>query len=146
MVLTWIVFLNSGRQWADPSEPSGRLPLTDAVLADNLLKLSRTIPVEKIFFYQVADAAKPDAPIESFPTFPSRMAWSRKMRLFPMEKQGYLPVLDFTNTLRRMGYKGVWSLEVFNASLDSLDAKTAESHGQRGIDGLRKLHEACMHL
>jgi 4-hydroxyphenylpyruvate dioxygenase len=70
------------------------------------------------------------------------MAWSRKMRLFPMESEGYLPVQEFTKTLMRMGYKGVWSLEVFNASLDSMKEDTVQTHGQRGIDGLKKLHEA----
>jgi 4-hydroxyphenylpyruvate dioxygenase len=63
------------------------------------------------------------------------------MRLFPMEAEGYLPVQEFTKTLQKMGYKGVWSLEVFNASLDSLEKDTMQTHGQRGIDGLRKLYE-----
>lgn len=57
------------------------------------------------------------------------------------EKGGYLPVQEFTSTLNRMGYRGVWSLEVFNASLEDKEEDTMERHGKRGIDGLRKLFD-----
>lgn len=112
-------------------------------MTENLAKLVATIPADKIFLYQIADAARPPSPIRSYPTFPSRMAWSRKMRVFPMEPEGYLPVLEFTRALVDMGFKGIWSLEVFNASLDGVEPDVVESHGKRGIEGLRKLYAAC---
>lgn len=131
-----------GQSWADPSSPDGRRHLPESALRDNLDKLASTIPGSKVFLYQIADAGRPDAPIPSYKTFPSRMAWSRKMRVFPMEKEGYLPVVEFTSALVKMGYKGVWSLEVFNASLDGMEEDVVETHGRRGIEGLKRLYEA----
>jgi hypothetical protein len=135
--------LHSGRQWADPSMPNGRVPLPDSILDENLLTLSQTIPVSKIFLYQIADAAMPTSPIPSYPTFPARMAWSRKTRLFPEEEAGYLPVDKFTRTLVQMGYSGVWSLEVFNASLDDKSPHTVVEHGHRGMVGLMRHWNRC---
>lgn len=65
------------------------------------------------------------------------------MRVFPMEPEGYLPVQEFTRALINMGYRGPWSLEVFNASLDGVEPDVVKSHGLRGIEGLRKLYAAC---
>lgn len=135
-------FNSLGASWADPSQPDGRKDVPESELQDNLAKLVDTVPAKKIFMYQVADAARPPAPIQSFPTFPSRMQWSRKMRVFPMEPDGYLPVVDFTTALVKMGYRGAWSLEVFNASLDGAEPGVVESHGRRGIEGLERLFAA----
>ncbi len=123
--------------------PNGRIPLPDSVLTDNLLNLCQTIPVSKIFLYQIADAAMPSSPIPSYPTFPARMAWSRRTRLFPEEEDGYLPVEEFTRTIVQMGYTGVWSLEVFNASLDGKSPHTVVEHGHRGMVGLMRLWNRC---
>ncbi|RSH77275.1 uncharacterized protein EHS24_003584 [Apiotrichum porosum] len=131
-----------GASWADPSQPDGRKAVPESELAENLDKLVKTIPPYKIFLYQIADAARPPSPIQGYKTFPSRMQWSRKMRVFPMEPEGYLPVQDFTRAILKMGYKGIWSLEVFNASLDGVEPEVVDNHGQRGIDGLRRLYAA----
>ncbi|KAE9392252.1 xylose isomerase-like protein [Gymnopus androsaceus JB14] len=91
---------------------------------------------------------------------PGRMKWSRACRVFPCEPPaesnpsfysdpenpptgylGFLPVAQMTSFVHRTGYRGWWSLEVFNSSLQESDSACPERHGCRGIDGLRSLWE-----
>jgi hypothetical protein len=106
--------------------------------------LSETIPADKLFLYQVADASRPLKPVESRPSHPPRMAWSRSSRLFPFENElgGYLPVPLFTEMVVKTGYQGWWSLEMFNTSLEDQDEECPRRHGIRGLKGLRRLWRA----
>ena len=71
------------------------------------------------------------------------MTWSRSSRLFPCEG-GYLPVDLYTEAVVRTGYKGWWSLEVFNTSLMESDEGCPRRHGVRGIRGLHTLWEQVL--
>lgn len=129
-------------------------------MMDNLEKMSRTIPGDRIFLYQLADAARPSQPIFDGPDAPRRMTWSRGSRLFPCEPLpedvelsiadtsnpnlptgylGFLPVVQMTKLVQETGFNGWWSLEVFNKSLLEPDEGCPWRHGQRGIVGLNKL-------
>jgi hypothetical protein len=130
--------------------------------------MSNTIPAEKIFFYQVADAVRPPQICEDDDEMPRRMKWSRACRVFPCEPLpspsspqdsnsydpysdksnppsgylGFLPVAEMTSLLHHgNGYRGWWSLEVFNKSLQESDKGCPWRHGRRGIDGLYILWE-----
>lgn len=97
---------------------------------------------------------------------PGRMKWSRACRVFPCEPPasppesdsgkydplldpenptsgylGFLPVTQMTSFVHRTGYRGWWSLEVFNTSLQESGRTCPESHARRGISGLRALWE-----
>lgn len=61
------------------------------------------IPLEKIFFVQLADAPRKDLDVQE---------WSRRFRCFP--GTGDLPVPAFARALLDKGYRGPWSLEIFN--------------------------------
>lgn len=63
----------------------------------------RSIPKEKIFAVQLADAPLIDMDL---------MQWSRHYRNMPGE--GDLPVLDFVRAVAATGYDGYLSLEIFN--------------------------------
>ncbi|SJL09177.1 uncharacterized protein ARMOST_12553 [Armillaria ostoyae] len=154
-------FNTLGNQYADPATESSIL--TDQTLAkmmENLEKMSRTISGDKIFLYQLADAARPSQPIFDAPDAPRRMIWSRASRLFPCEPLpeevessgedtsnpnpptgylGFLPVVQMTKLVQATGFNGWWSLEVFNKSLLEQDEGCPWRHGRRGIDGLSKL-------
>ncbi|KUQ20192.1 4-hydroxyphenylpyruvate dioxygenase, partial [Klebsiella aerogenes] len=90
-------------------------------LGDDLQGLAE-VPVEKITFLQLADA-----PLMKMDV----LEWSRHFRCFP--GQGQLPLVDFACELTRCGYRGPWSLEIFN------DGFRASPNGATAKDGYRSL-------
>ena len=82
----------------------------------------RSIPGDKIFLVQLADAPKLGLDI---------LSWSRHFRCFP--GQGDLPVPDFMESVIATGYAGPLSLEIFN------DQFRAGSAARTATDGLRSL-------
>ncbi|KAF9062983.1 xylose isomerase-like protein [Rhodocollybia butyracea] len=158
-------FNTLGNQYADPGQPSTiRKGQTLANMLSNLEEMSLTVPAEKIFFYQVADAIRPADICHDDSDMPGRMKWSRACRVFPCEPPasesdsgkydplldlenptsgylGFLPVTQMTSFVHRAGYRGWWSLEVFNTSLQESDRNCPERHARRGISGLRTLWE-----
>ena len=82
----------------------------------------QSIPADKIFLVQLADAPKLGLDV---------LSWSRHFRCFP--GQGDLPVADFMEAVRTTGYAGPLSLEIFN------DQFRAGSAVRTATDGLRSL-------
>jgi len=82
----------------------------------------RSIPGDRIFLVQIADAPRLDMDI---------LSWSRHFRNFP--GQGDLPIVPFMQALGDTGYDGVISLEIFN------DQFRAGSTAQVAVDGQRSL-------
>lgn len=85
-----------------------------------------TIPGEKIFLVQVADA--PQLTMD-------HLSWSRHYRCFP--GQGELNLNEFMNKLHTTGYDGPLSLEIFN---DRFRAGSMEKNAE---DGFRSLVNLC---
>jgi 4-hydroxyphenylpyruvate dioxygenase len=81
-----------------------------------------SIPADKIFLVQLADAPKLGLDV---------LSWSRHFRCFP--GQGDLPVVAFMEAVLATGYQGPWSLEIFN------DQFRAGSAVRTATDGLRSL-------
>jgi 4-hydroxyphenylpyruvate dioxygenase len=77
---------------------------------------------DKLFHVQIADAPK----LAMDP-----LSWSRHFRCMP--GQGDLPLIEYVGALRRMGYDGVLSLEIFN------DRFRAGSTTEVALDGMRSL-------
>ena len=86
------------------------------------LRSIRSIPGDRIFLVQIADAPWLDMDV---------LQWSRHFRCFP--GQGDMPVTEFMDALSATGYQGPLSLEIFN---DQFRAGSARS---LAIDGLRSL-------
>jgi 4-hydroxyphenylpyruvate dioxygenase len=82
----------------------------------------RSIPADKIFLVQLADAPSLGLDV---------LSWSRHFRCFP--GQGDLPVVEFTEAVLATGYAGPLSLEIFN------DQFRAGSAVRTATDGLRSL-------
>src|SRR6266478_3027623 len=82
----------------------------------------QSIPADKIFLVQLADAPKLGLDV---------LSWSRHFRCFP--GQGDLPVGEFMQAIAATGYAGPLSLEIFN------DQFRAGSAVQTAVDGLRSL-------
>jgi 4-hydroxyphenylpyruvate dioxygenase len=92
--------------------------LAPGIPIDSLL----TIRADKIFHVQLADAPK----LTMDP-----LAWSRHFRCMP--GQGDLPVVEYVGALKKTGYDGILSLEIFN------DRFRAGSTAEVAIDGMRSI-------
>lgn len=100
------------------------------LILDSFHSLSRRVPSssigdirpEKLFIVQVADA-----PIVEL----DHLSWSRHFRSMP--GQGDFPLDDWADAIRRIGYDGYWSLEIFN------DRFRAGSASGVALDGYRSL-------
>ncbi|RSN61374.1 4-hydroxyphenylpyruvate dioxygenase [Amycolatopsis sp. WAC 04182] len=87
----------------------------------------RTIPGEKIFFLQLADAPLLDMDV---------LHWSRHHRLFP--GQGAFDLATFTGHVLAAGYRGPLSLEVFNDVFRQTDPRPAAVDAMRSLVALRE--------
>jgi 4-hydroxyphenylpyruvate dioxygenase len=86
------------------------------------LKPIRSIPRDRIFLVQVADAPVLDM---------DSLSWSRHFRNFP--GQGELPLLDFMEALQATGFTGLLSLEIFNDQFRAGSARSVAVDGQRSL-------------
>jgi 4-hydroxyphenylpyruvate dioxygenase len=86
------------------------------------LKAVRSIPPNRIFLVQVADAPILDMDF---------LSWSRHYRSFP--GQGDLPVQDFMTVLSATGYKGLLSLEIFNDQFSAGSPRSVALDGHRSL-------------
>jgi 4-hydroxyphenylpyruvate dioxygenase len=126
--LAWGRHVNDHREaWAlvrDVDHPALGLVL------DSFHSLARGIPSssigdirgDKLFIVQVCDA--PQLQMDY-------LGWSRHFRCMP--GQGDFPLDDWAEAIRRTGYDGYWSLEIFN------DRFRAGSASGVALDGLRSL-------
>jgi len=86
------------------------------------LSAIRSIPPDKIFLVQMADAPKLDM---------DYLSWSRHYRCFP--GQGDLPIDDFMQALHITGFDGLLSLEIFNDRFRAGSARSVAVDGQRSL-------------
>ena len=86
---------------------------------------SKTIPGEKIFFLQLADAPALDMDV---------LQWSRHHRLFPGE--GDFDLTGFLGHVLRAGYAGPLSLEVFNDTFRQTAVFRTAAHARRSLTWL----------
>jgi 4-hydroxyphenylpyruvate dioxygenase len=91
-------------------------------LGDDLSGLAETVPAEKLFFVQLADAPR----LSMDP-----LSWSRHFRSFP--GQGELPVAEFLRDVLAAGYRGPLSLEIFNDEFRSAPSRRIARDGLRGL-------------
>ena len=92
-------------------------------LARNIdLKSIRSIPKDKLFLIQLADAPKVDMDL---------LYWSRHFRNMPGE--GDLPVGDFVRAVVATGYDGYLSLEIFNDQFRGGSPKSIAHDGWRSL-------------
>ncbi|KAL1875620.1 hypothetical protein Plec18167_005556 [Paecilomyces lecythidis] len=113
-------FQTAGSEWGDPTTSSG---LIESIPRDELEKrwkasmdeLARSIPPEKIYLLQISDAYKPVTPIENkeINGLRPRGRWSHDFRPLPYDG-GYLPIEDVTRAVLKTGFRGWFSMEVFD--------------------------------
>ena len=84
-----------------------------------------SIPGDRIFLVQLADAPKLDMDV---------LSWSRHFRCFP--GQGDLPVADFVKAVEATGYSGPLSHEIFNDQFRAGSARRLATDGMRSLIAL----------
>jgi 4-hydroxyphenylpyruvate dioxygenase len=89
---------------------------------DNLGALAASVPADRIFFVQLADAPR----LAMDP-----LSWSRHFRNFP--GQGELPVAGFLRDVMAAGYAGPLSLEVFNDEFRTAPARRIARDAHRSL-------------
>ncbi|GAA6019104.1 hypothetical protein JCM10207_006544 [Rhodosporidiobolus poonsookiae] len=145
-------------EFANPYHPDGHGRLHDTleksikIVRERLARLVKLIPGDKIYVCQVADAKLVDPKSLKPPTHasekwtpehePPYRQWSSSHRLFPNEAAlgGYMPVADCLAAIAATGYKGAYTLEVFNDSLFEKGPEVVVQHAKRSYAGV----EACV--
>lgn len=95
------------------------------------LSAIRSIPPERIFLVQMADAPRLEM---------DYLSWSRHYRCFP--GQGDLPIDEFMLALHATGFDGPLSLEIFNDRFRAGSARSVAIDGQRSLTVM--LDELCL--
>lgn len=95
-------------------------------LGDNLDGLD-AVPLEKLVFVQLADAPLMQLDVQQ---------WSRHFRCFP--GKGQMPVAALAREIVQRGYKGPWSLEIFNDSYWAASVQDMAREGNTSLVWLEK--------
>ncbi|GAA5887358.1 hypothetical protein JCM5296_007111 [Sporobolomyces johnsonii] len=141
-------FQTAGSEWADPTRAGGLNddPDRDAKLAQSLDELSKLVPAEMIYFYQVSDAYKVEPPLENRKVkgLRPRGRWSHDYRPLPFEG-GYLPVVQVTRAVLKTGFRGTFSVEVFDGGKDGTGKKDVdlEDFANKAKERLERLLSEC---
>lgn len=117
-------FQTAGSEWADPRSSDGLLQgISKAQLEtqwkESMDKLSKTIPGTKIYVLQISDAYKPPTPFEDVVKggLRPRGQWSHDFRPMPYDG-GYLPIEDVARAVLKTGFRGYFSMEIFDSGPD----------------------------
>ncbi|OQD70208.1 hypothetical protein PENDEC_c025G06459 [Penicillium decumbens] len=127
----------AARVWADPTSPTGRLPLSaDQDLQRSMERLVQEVDPDKVMMVQLADGERvdPQTPFLDAPGLPELLAWSRNARLFPFEEErgGYLPIREVADAcLNGLGYTGYVSMEVFSRTTQEAKPSVPNEHAAR---------------
>ena len=153
-------FQSAGGEWGDPTTSSGRIESLsasdlEARYAASLESLTTTLPADKIYLLQISDAYKLSKPLDPDPDedgLRPRGRWSHDWRPLPFHGgggsggggggAGYLPIVPFTRAVLRTGFRGWFSVEVFDAKADS--ERDLEGYAKSAMESVRRLvREAC---
>lgn len=147
-------FQTAGGEWGDPTTSSGRIEtvgnegVLDAKLAESLIELSQTIPAEKIYLLQISDAYKPPQPLSpelDEQGMRPRGRWSHDFRPYPYNG-GYLPVIEVATAVLKTGFRGWFSMEVFDGGKDGkggMKQYDMQDFARGAMESHKKLLEKC---
>ena len=148
-------FQTAGSECADPRTEDGLiahdgeegLHILKKTFEKSLTDLSKEVPADKIFFFQISDAYLPSPRIEDKiheGGMRPRGWWSHSYRPLPFES-GYLPVIEVTKAVLGTGFRGWFSTEVFDGGNDGKGKdESAESDLKEVARRAMKAHEKLM--
>ncbi|KAJ5129522.1 uncharacterized protein N7515_005561 [Penicillium bovifimosum] len=143
-------FQTAGSEWGDPTTESG---LIESVSQSELRKryeasleeLASTVPAEKIYLLQISDAYKVSPPLrdKTVDGLRPRGRWSHDYRPMPYDG-GYLPIEDVAKAVLRTGFRGWFSMEIFDSGPQGTGKRyEMGSYAAKAMDSMQKLLKNC---
>ncbi|KAL8921478.1 MAG: hypothetical protein Q9172_003983 [Xanthocarpia lactea] len=144
-------FQTAGGEWADPTTASGLIEreggkeYLDKQFKTSLQILAKTIPKDKIYILQISDAYKPPKPLDAKQDeqgLRPRGRWSSCLRPVPFDG-GYLPVTEVAKAVLETGFRGWFSMEVFDGGPDGEDMEWKEmgTYAKKAMQAHKRLLE-----
>lgn len=150
-----------GSKYMDPTTAAGRARNATLAFNQSLKDLTSSIPVAMMPLLQVADAELPASPLDEhhpwraavkgsgtsstgceYAKLSPLMALSRNARLFPLEEDGYLPVVSVVRAFVQAGWSGWVSMEVFSRTTEKEGDETIWQHAKRAWESWLALADA----
>ena len=141
-------FQTAGGEWGDPRTGSGQIEMSgissqtiDTRYNKSLQELSREVPADKIYFVQISDAYRISPPMKNDfdeSGLPSRAGWSRSYRPLPYDG-GYLPIAQVVEAVLETGFRGWFSIEVFDGRFEKKYGDNLTKFAKKGINASEKL-------
>ncbi|RAK90201.1 3-dehydroshikimate dehydratase [Aspergillus costaricaensis CBS 115574] len=142
-------FQTAGGEWGDPTAPEGVVGGGGEDVRkryeESLEELARTVPAEKIFLLQVSDAYKPLSPFEDEVVDGARprARWSHDFRPMPYHG-GYLPIEEVGRAVLRTGFRGWFSMEIFDGGKSGEEEiRDVEGFAREAMGSMRRFLERC---
>lgn len=115
-------FQSAGGEWADPTTDTGlragkSRDELDRSFKASMQELGRTVPKGKIYLLQISDAYKMSPPLPDKLNEAGqrpRGQWSAAYRPVPFAEGSYLPTVDMARVVLESGFRGWFSVEVFD--------------------------------
>ncbi|KAF7716017.1 Uncharacterized protein PECH_001902 [Penicillium ucsense] len=144
-------FQTAGSEWADPTCSSGLIENASAGtvqqrFARSMEELAQTVPAEKIYLLQISDAYKVSPPLENKDVkgLRPRAQWSHDYRPMPYDG-GYLPIVDVAKAVLKTGFRGWFSMEIFDAGPQGKGKKyEMEPFAKKAMEKMQKLLTECV--
>ncbi|PYH44151.1 sugar phosphate isomerase/epimerase family protein [Aspergillus saccharolyticus JOP 1030-1] len=143
-------FQTAGSEYGDPTTSDGLIETTDGKanlsaaekFKASMARLAKTIPAEKIYLLQVSDAYLPHPPLEDTVVdgMRPRARWSHDFRPLPYTEGGYLPIEEVGRAVLQTGFRGWFSMEVFDGRRREVPL---QEYAREGMRSMRKFVERC---
>ena len=111
----------------------------------SMQELARSVPADKIYLLQISDAYKVSPPLEDKVVggLRPRGRWSHDYRPMPYDG-GYLPIEDFAKAVLQTGFKGWFSMEIFDAGPQGKGKKyEMNAFAKKAMENVKKLLDNC---
>lgn len=146
-------FQTAGGEWGDPTTDNGLIPgVTEDELNErygkSLAELTATVPGDKIYFLQISDAYRmtPALRDEADPAgLRPRGQWSHDFRPLPYDG-GYLPLAPFVAAVLATGFRGYFSIEVFDGRFEEKYGDDLLRFAQKAVKVNERLVEEAKEL
>ncbi|KAL2000189.1 hypothetical protein VTN02DRAFT_3445 [Thermoascus thermophilus] len=144
-------FQTAGAEWGDPTTASGLVEDVPKAELDrrfqaSLEELSKSVDPAKIFLLQISDAYKPaKKPLENqvINNLRPRARWSHDFRPMPFDG-GYLPVVEVTKAVLRTGFRGYFSMEIFDSGPEGRGKDyDMNEFAQEAMRSMQQLLKSC---
>ncbi|TPX16270.1 uncharacterized protein E0L32_003919 [Thyridium curvatum] len=135
-------FQSAGGEWGDPTAKSGRIETANISEHDltmsyqiSLDELVQLVPPDKIFLLQISDAYHVVPPLSPEPDesgLRPRGRWSHDYRPLPYDG-GYLPISAFVKAVLETGFRGWFSMEVFDGKFEEKYGDDLKDYAKRAM-------------